>query len=141
MAMKSVESTRSLQWLNCFLRRLSLLTGIRARFVLLVRNLDVLARVYTMKTEIMQIKEEFGIQNNCEVAISVSADDDQRQKDQRVQKNSRHESDGDKKDSVAERTKNVICTCLGSRFQNLYKQSMAYKNSEEKAPLTTCVLW
>ncbi|XP_048609059.1 uncharacterized protein LOC106385801 isoform X3 [Brassica napus] len=86
MAMKSVESTRSLQWLNCFLRRLSLLTGIRARFVLLVRNLDVLARVYTMKTEIMQIKEEFGIQNNCEVAISVSADDDQRQKDQRVQK-------------------------------------------------------
>ncbi|KAF2606671.1 hypothetical protein F2Q68_00045122 [Brassica cretica] len=86
------------------------------RFVLLVRNLDVLARVYTMKTEIMQIKEEFGIQNNCEVAISVSADDDQRQKDQRVQKNSRHESDGDKKDSVAERTKNVICTCLGSRY-------------------------
>ncbi|CAN6825515.1 unnamed protein product [Brassica oleracea var. botrytis] len=71
MAMKSVESTRSLQWLNCFLRRLSLLTGIRARFVLLVRNLDVLARVYTMKTEIMQIKEEFGIQNNREVAISV----------------------------------------------------------------------
>ncbi|WZY77545.1 hypothetical protein YC2023_023929 [Brassica napus] len=45
------------------------LTG--ERFVRLVRNLDVLERVYTMETQIMQIKDAIGIQNNRVVVVNV----------------------------------------------------------------------
>lgn len=34
-------------------------------------NPEVLERVYTLETEIIQIKEAIGIQNNCEMALTV----------------------------------------------------------------------
>ncbi|CAH8332471.1 unnamed protein product [Eruca vesicaria subsp. sativa] len=42
------------------------------RFVRFVSNPDVLERVYTLETEIMQIREAVSIQNNCEVALTVA---------------------------------------------------------------------
>lgn len=41
------------------------------RFVRFVSNPDVLERVYTLETEIKQIKEAIGIQNNSEIALPV----------------------------------------------------------------------
>lgn len=41
------------------------------RFVRFVSNPDVLERVYTLETEIKQIKEAIGIQNNSEMALPV----------------------------------------------------------------------
>ncbi|KAG5406813.1 hypothetical protein IGI04_012932 [Brassica rapa subsp. trilocularis] len=55
-------------------------TNLTGRFVRLVRNLDVLERVYTMETQIMQIKDAIGIQNNRVVVVNVSVDDEQRPK-------------------------------------------------------------
>lgn len=42
------------------------------RFVRLVRNLDVLERVYTIETQIMQIMDAIGIQNRVVVVNVVS---------------------------------------------------------------------
>ncbi|KAJ0234723.1 hypothetical protein HA466_0271910 [Hirschfeldia incana] len=44
------------------------------RFVRFVSNPDVLERVYTLETEIMQIREAIGIQNNSDVALTVVED-------------------------------------------------------------------
>ncbi|CAN6846901.1 unnamed protein product [Brassica oleracea] len=44
------------------------------RFVRFVSNPDVLERVYTLETEIMQIREAIGIQYNSEVALPVVED-------------------------------------------------------------------
>ncbi|KAG2301933.1 hypothetical protein Bca52824_030584 [Brassica carinata] len=44
------------------------------RFVRFVSNPDVLERVYSLETEIMQIREAIGIQNNCEVTLTVVED-------------------------------------------------------------------
>ncbi|CAN6874600.1 unnamed protein product [Brassica oleracea] len=44
-------------------------------FVRFVSNPDVLERVYTLETEIKQIKEAIGIQNNSEIALPVVEDD------------------------------------------------------------------
>ncbi|KAG2262100.1 hypothetical protein Bca52824_069179 [Brassica carinata] len=49
--------------------------GIIERFVRFVSNPDVLERVYTLETEIKQIKEAIGIQNNSEMALPVVEDD------------------------------------------------------------------
>ncbi|CAF1696330.1 unnamed protein product [Brassica napus] len=57
-------------------RRICFLAG---RFVRLVRNLDVLERVYTIETQIMQIMDAIGIQNRV-VVVNVSVDDEQRPK-------------------------------------------------------------
>ncbi|KAF8093093.1 hypothetical protein N665_0390s0003 [Sinapis alba] len=44
------------------------------RFVRFVSNPDVLERVYTLETEIMQIREAIGIQNNSELTLTVVED-------------------------------------------------------------------
>ncbi|KAJ0262582.1 COP1-interacting protein-like protein [Hirschfeldia incana] len=49
--------------------------GTIERFVRFVSNPDVLERVYTLETEIKQIKEAIGIQNNSEFALPVVEDD------------------------------------------------------------------
>ncbi|KAF8095070.1 hypothetical protein N665_0342s0019 [Sinapis alba] len=49
--------------------------GTIERFVRFVSNPDVLERVYTLETEIKQIKETIGIQNNSEIALPVVEDD------------------------------------------------------------------
>ncbi|KAG5377234.1 hypothetical protein IGI04_041830 [Brassica rapa subsp. trilocularis] len=54
-------------------------TNLTGRFVRLVRNLDVLERVYTIETQIMQIMDAIGIQNRV-VVVNVSVDDEQRPK-------------------------------------------------------------
>ncbi|CAN7003746.1 unnamed protein product [Brassica oleracea var. botrytis] len=49
-------------------------------FVRFVSNPDVLERVYTLETEIMQIREAIGIQYNSEVALPVVMEDNLRAK-------------------------------------------------------------
>ncbi|VVB07244.1 unnamed protein product [Arabis nemorensis] len=49
--------------------------GTIERFVRFVSNPEVLERVYTLETEIIQIKEAIGIQNNCEIALTVVDDE------------------------------------------------------------------
>ncbi|XP_009123881.1 COP1-interacting protein 7 isoform X2 [Brassica rapa] len=50
------------------------------RFVRFVSNPDVLERVYTLETEIMQMREAIGIQHISEVALTVVEDDNLRAK-------------------------------------------------------------
>ncbi|CAH2047019.1 unnamed protein product [Thlaspi arvense] len=49
--------------------------GTIERFVRFVSNPDVLERVYALETEIIQIKEAIGIQNNSEMALTVVGED------------------------------------------------------------------
>ncbi|ESQ44717.1 hypothetical protein EUTSA_v10003134mg [Eutrema salsugineum] len=49
--------------------------GTIERFVRFVSNPDVLERVYTLETEIIQMKEAIGIQKNCEMALTVVEED------------------------------------------------------------------
>lgn len=44
---------------------------VHVRFVRFVSTPEVIERVYTLETEIIQIKEAIGIQNNCETALTV----------------------------------------------------------------------
>lgn len=49
----------------------SLFFYVIVRFVRFVSNPEVLERVYSLETEIIQIKEAIGIQNNSEMALTV----------------------------------------------------------------------
>jgi hypothetical protein len=49
--------------------------GTIERFVRFVSTPEVIERVYTLETEIIQIKEAIGIQNNSEMALTVVKDD------------------------------------------------------------------
>ncbi|KAL1191277.1 COP1-interacting protein 7 [Cardamine amara subsp. amara] len=54
--------------------------GTIERFVRFVSTPEVIERVYTLETEIIQIKEAIGIQNNCEVALTVVGGDQRAKK-------------------------------------------------------------
>ncbi|CAA7045466.1 unnamed protein product [Microthlaspi erraticum] len=49
--------------------------GTIERFVRFVSNPEVLERVYSLETEVIQIKEAIGIQNNSEMALTVVEED------------------------------------------------------------------
>ncbi|CAH8278527.1 unnamed protein product [Arabidopsis lyrata] len=54
--------------------------GTIERFVRFVSTPEVIERVYTLETEIIQIKEAIGIQNNSETALTVVRDDQRAKK-------------------------------------------------------------
>ncbi|CAE6223046.1 unnamed protein product [Arabidopsis arenosa] len=54
--------------------------GTIERFVRFVSTPEVIERVYTLETEIIQIKEAIGIQNNSEMALTVVRDDQRAKK-------------------------------------------------------------